>query len=70
MSVIYLTHPLHGAKVATSNMEVDGDLANGWSIFDPSEVVPLAEIAPAPSQPEAEKPILNALPARRARVRK
>lgn len=70
MAVIYLTHPLHGAKVATSDMEVDGDLANGWSIFDPSEVVPLAEVAPAPSQPEAEKPILNALPVRRARVRK
>jgi hypothetical protein len=70
MSVIYLTHPIHGAKVATSNMEVDGDLANGWAIFDPSEVVPLAEVAPAPSQPEAEKPILNALPVRRGRPRK
>jgi len=65
MSVIYLTHPVHGAKVATSDMEADGDLANGWSIFDPSEVVPLA-----PSQPEAEKPILDALPVRRGRLRK
>jgi hypothetical protein len=65
MTTIYLTHPLHGAKVATMQEEADADIANGWSVFDPSEVAPLA-----PSQPEAEKPILNALPVRRARVRK
>lgn len=71
MAVIYLTHPKHGAKVATSDMEADNDIANGWTEFDPNEIIPLAEVAPEPvvipSQPEAEKPILNVLSVRRGR---
>lgn len=33
--VIYLRHPVYGEKVATSQVEVDFDVSNGWEVFDP-----------------------------------
>lgn len=33
--VIYLTHPVHGAKVATMDMEAEADEANGWVRYNP-----------------------------------
>jgi hypothetical protein len=37
MAVIYLTHPVHGAKVATLDLEADHDVQNGWSRYNPDE---------------------------------
>ena len=45
MAVIYLTHPVHGAKVATLDIEADLDVQNGWSRYN-SE--PLEEVSPEP----------------------
>jgi hypothetical protein len=33
--VIYLTHFLHGAKVAISDMEAESDEQNGWVRYNP-----------------------------------
>ena len=33
---IYLKHPIHGTKVAISDMEVEYDEKNGWSIYNPT----------------------------------
>jgi hypothetical protein len=33
--VIYLTHPLHGAKVATIEAEAEADEKNGWTRYNP-----------------------------------
>lgn len=30
MSVIYMSHPVHGAKVATMELEAVADEKNGW----------------------------------------
>lgn len=35
MAVIYLTHPIHGAKVAISNDEAIYDEEFGWTRYDP-----------------------------------
>ena len=35
MSVIYLIHPEHGAKVAISQEEANYDEMNGWSRYNP-----------------------------------
>lgn len=35
MSVIYLRHPVHGAKVAIAEPEAVYDEKNGWERFDP-----------------------------------
>lgn len=40
MAVIYLTHPIHGAKVAISEEEAMNDSMYGWDRYDPEEVEP------------------------------
>ena len=61
MAVIYLSHPVHGAKVAISDMEADNDIQNGWSYFDPIGIPPVT--AEAPVEPVVEP--VNALQPRR-----
>jgi len=46
MAVIYLRHPIHGAKVATLDMEADFDERNGWERYTPSQVDDDDEPAP------------------------
>jgi hypothetical protein len=58
--VIYLQHPLHGRKVATSDLEAKADYANGWEHYDPSGV----NVAEEPSAPPAS---VNALEPKRRR---
>jgi hypothetical protein len=33
--VIYLKHPIHGAKVATLDLEAEMDEQNGWVRYNP-----------------------------------
>jgi hypothetical protein len=46
MAAIYLTHPVHGAKVATMDMEAELDLQNGWSRYNLEPEV--EEVSPEP----------------------
>ena len=44
MPVIYMSHPIHGAKVATMEMEAVADEKNGWvryTLDTPVEAAPL-----------------------------
>lgn len=52
MAVIFLQHPLHGAKVACSVQEVEYDKTHGWVEFDPLV---------APVEPEAPPQEVNVL---------
>lgn len=54
--VIYLRHPVHGTKVAISDVEAAQDVRNGWVIFTLNS--PVVEVA---SEPEP----VNNLPRRR-----
>lgn len=45
--VIYLKHPVHGTKVAVSDVEANLDMQNGWQQFYPGEAAP--EPVPAPA---------------------
>ena len=40
MPVIYLRHPLHGAKVATMELEALYDEQHGWQRYTPGEPEP------------------------------
>ncbi len=40
MAVIYLMHPVHGAKVAISDHEAIQDEMNGWSRYTPAAPEP------------------------------
>jgi penicillin-binding protein-related factor A (putative recombinase) len=35
MAAIYLSHPIHGAKVATMDLEAEMDEKNGWIRYNP-----------------------------------
>lgn len=37
MAVIYMTHPVHGAKVATMELEAEADEQNGWTRYNPDD---------------------------------
>ena len=43
--VIYLTHPIHGAKVATMHLEAEMDEKNGWVRYN-SDTLSEPEAAP------------------------
>jgi len=53
--VIYLTHPIHGAKVAIMDLEAEMDEKNGWVRYNPD----------TPSEPEAAP--VNVLEVKRRR---
>jgi hypothetical protein len=57
--VIYLTHPIHGAKVATMDLEAEADEKNGWTRYNPD----------TPSESEEAAPV-NALGVKRKYTRK
>lgn len=57
--IIYLTHPLHGAKVATMDLEAEADEKNGWTRYNPE----------TPSDSEEAAPV-NALGTKRKYTRK
>lgn len=50
--VIYLSHPVHGTKVAISTIEAEADENNGWSRYNPDT-------------PTEAAPVVNELAARR-----
>ena len=57
MSVIYMSHPVHGAKVATMELEALNDEKNGWTRYN----------LDMPSEPEEA---VNALEVKRKYTRK
>lgn len=60
MAVIYLTHPVHGAKVACSDIEADFDAQHGWERYNPDEdFEPDLEPAPVVRRARRKKDVLN-----------
>jgi hypothetical protein len=54
MSVFYMIHPVHGAKVAISEHEAEYDEMHGWMRYDPTTPADEADVdeeedAPAPA---------------------
>jgi hypothetical protein len=43
---ITLTHPIHGAKIATMELEVEMDEQNGWTRYNPDTTSEPEEAAP------------------------
>jgi hypothetical protein len=36
---VVLVHPIHGAKIAINQEELDADVKNGWTEYNPDEAV-------------------------------
>lgn len=65
MPNIYLKHPIHGAKIATMELEAEYDEQNGWVRYSPDEPEQEDDI------PSFLQESVNELePARRGRPRK
>ena len=65
MPNIYMKHPIHGAKIATMELEAEYDEQNGWMRYNPDEPEQEDEI------PSFLQESVNELePARRGRPRK
>lgn len=64
--VIYLRHPLHGEKVASTEVEAANDRENGWEDFDPTAkgAAPAAPTSPVsePVVPAFLAPVESDLP--------
>jgi hypothetical protein len=62
MAVIYLKHPVHGHKVACSDMEADFDEQNGWERYNVATPAIEAEVVEAAvEEPVAIELVANAL---------
>lgn len=61
MPVIYLTHEVHGAKVATMELEAVADEQNGWTRYtlDTPDVV--EEAAPQEVKRRRGRPVVEAV---------
>ena len=44
MPVIYMSHEVHGRKVATMELEAVYDESNGWSRYNPDMPTPASEL--------------------------
>jgi len=54
MSVIYMSHPVHGAKVATMELEALADEQNGWTRYTLDTPV-VEEAAPVANELEVKR---------------
>jgi len=61
MAVIYMSHPIHGAKVATMELEALADEQNGWTRYtlDTPDVV--EEAAPQEVKRRRGRPTVEAV---------
>lgn len=73
MSVIYMRHPVHGAKVAISEHEANYDEMHGWERYDPTTPAEAADVDEEDEDEAEAKPVeaVNemAAPKRRGRRR-
>jgi hypothetical protein len=59
---IYLSHPIHGNKVACSDMEAEFDEQNGWERYNEDTPTPVVEVVEAAvEEPVAAELVTNAL---------
>lgn len=54
MALIYLSHPKHGVKIASMELEAQNDEMHGWRRFDPDEQLPDAS-EPSNVMPEPRR---------------
>lgn len=55
MAVIYLAHPIHGAKVACSDIEADFDEQFGWTRYNLDTPSSVEEVVPDAMAPVARR---------------
>lgn len=57
MAVIYLTHPVHGAKVAIAEAEAIYDESHGWMRYNPDQ--DSVSVNVMPSRTRKRQPVIE-----------
>jgi hypothetical protein len=62
MPIIYMRHPIHGAKVATMEMEAEYDERSGWERYTPDQdddVEPALAVNALTERPRRRREVVN-----------
>ena len=61
MPIIYMSHPVHGAKVATMELEAVDDEKNGWTRYTLDTPIVVEEAAPQEVKRRRGRPTVEAV---------
>ena len=60
MPIIYMSHPVHGAKIASMELEAENDERNGWTRYTLDTPV-VEEAAPQEVKRRRGRPVVEAV---------
>jgi hypothetical protein len=61
MPIIYMSHPVHGAKIASMELEAENDERNGWTRYTLDTPIAVEEAAPQEVKRRRGRPIVEAV---------
>jgi hypothetical protein len=61
MPIIYMSHPVHGAKIASMELEAVADEQNGWTRYTLDTPVVVEEAAPQEVKRRRGRPVVEAV---------
>jgi hypothetical protein len=61
MPIIYMSHPVHGAKIASMELEAENDERNGWTRYTLDTPDAVAEAAPQEVKRRRGRPTVEAV---------
>ena len=61
MPIIYMSHPVHGAKIASMELEAVADEQNGWTRYTLDTPINVEEAAPQEVKRRRGRPVVEAV---------
>jgi hypothetical protein len=61
MPIIYMSHPVHGAKIASMELEAENDERNGWTRYTLDTPIVVEEAAPQEVKRRRGRPVVEAV---------
>ena len=61
MPIIYMSHPVHGAKIASMELEAVADEPNGWTRYTLDTPIVVEEAAPQEVKRRRGRPVVEAV---------
>jgi len=61
MPIIYMSHPVHGAKIASMELEAENDERNGWTRYTLDTPIVVEEAAPQEVKRRRGRPTVEAV---------
>ena len=61
MPIIYMSHPVHGAKIASIELEAVADEQNGWTRYTLDTPIVVEEAAPQEVKRRRGRPVVEAV---------